>query len=44
MGIFPQWKKTDDRPSSLSQAVEVIMLSAVELGSVIGQYYMLFLV
>lgn len=44
MGIFPQWKETDSPLRHLSQAVDVIMLSEVEQGSIIGQYCMLFLV
>lgn len=35
MGIFPQCKETDNPPSHLSQAVDVIMLSAMELGSTV---------
>jgi len=44
MGIFPQWKETDNPPGHLSQAVDVIILSPGELGSIIGQHCMLFLV
>lgn len=44
MGIFPQCKEINKPPRHLSQTVDVIILSAVELGSIIVQYCMLFLV